>query len=223
MGASSRVRGERRHGRDVAAQQKACRPSLAIELARTGRTAGRSRIGPDVKASWCSIRVQRSEACCCTRECGPRAQTGAGAPGLKPGPDSLRLPFRALMSRLGRAGQIVRRVDEARHVRTPAGNFRRAVLPARRISLGEQPDVVAKLEQPLEQLLRVLQPSCEDVRVSQPEAAREECAFARRQPVVACEPCRSATGIRRAAGLARPRQWSLSRAHHRRGGNPSSG
>ena len=52
-------------------------------------------------------------------------------------------------------------------------------LERRMILLGEEADVVADGEQPLEQRARLVVPALQQIVVGEPEGAGEECAFAR--------------------------------------------
>ena len=97
-----------------AAQQAACRPSLAIELARTGRTGG-TRLASDRMSKLHGVQFACSDPkhaaalreFARTHAAAARSERRGSSHGLP-----LGLALRALMSRLGRAGQIVRRVDE---------------------------------------------------------------------------------------------------------------
>src|SRR5438105_9192471 len=51
------------------------------------------------------------------------------------------------------------------------------------VLLREQPDVVSEVEQPLEELARLLQPALEREGVREPEGARQEDALAARQAI----------------------------------------
>ena len=60
--------------------------------------------------------------------------------------------------------------------------------------LAEQPDVVAQVEQPLEELARLVAASGQGEGVGEPEAAREERALVAGQPVDGPDsPCGSAS------------------------------
>jgi hypothetical protein len=50
------------------------------------------------------------------------------------------------------------------------------------VFLGQRADVISRVEQPLEQLARFGVSTCEQQRVDQPEAARQECTLAGWQP-----------------------------------------
>ena len=51
------------------------------------------------------------------------------------------------------------------------------------VLLGEQPDVVAQIEQPLKDFARLFIPALQRKIVCEPEGAYQKCAFARRQPL----------------------------------------
>src|SRR5712691_2602591 len=76
-----------------------------------------------------------------------------------------------------------RGVDE-REVRECLRKVSELAVRDRVVLLGEQADVVAQVEQSLEQLARLLDVALQREHVREPERARQEHALARRQPVL---------------------------------------
>src|ERR1051326_727971 len=74
-------------------------------------------------------------------------------------------------------------VDE-RQVRERLGEIADQALCAQIVFLAEQAHVVGPRDEPLEHALGLLDASGERIGVDQPEAARQECTLARRQPVL---------------------------------------
>src|SRR6266487_6384034 len=79
-------------------------------------------------------------------------------------------------------GEIERRIDE-RDVRKRLREVAELASRPRVPFLGQQAELGAQVEQPLEDLLRLVEPSLQGEVVSKPERAGKECAFARRQSV----------------------------------------
>src|SRR5712691_200411 len=90
---------------------------------------------------------------------------------------------RSLMYRLGCVTEVMRGVDE-RDVRERLREVADLAAAARVVLLGQQADVVAQREDPLEQRARLVDAPEQHVRVGEPEAARDEHPFARRQAVL---------------------------------------
>src|SRR5205085_9016771 len=90
---------------------------------------------------------------------------------------------RSLMYGLGGMTQVVCGVDQ-RHVRERLREVAYLPAQARVVFLRQQPEVVAKLEQALKQLARLVRASEHHVRVGQPEAAGDERDFAGRQTIL---------------------------------------
>src|SRR6516164_5488350 len=88
------------------------------------------------------------------------------------------------MSWLRRASEVVRRVDQG-YVRERLRKVSDEPSRVHVVLLGQQADVVAKVEQPPEQPARILHSAGQHVRVRQPETAREKDAFSRWQSIAA--------------------------------------
>src|SRR5437762_10611307 len=81
------------------------------------------------------------------------------------------------------SSEIERRIDQ-RDVRERLGEIAHLTLRPRIILLGEEPDVIAEREQPLEESARVLMAPLQHVVVRKPKAASDEGALAAGKPVV---------------------------------------
>ena len=89
----------------------------------------------------------------------------------------------ALLGGLRRARQVECAVDQ-RHMRECLRKIAEQLARGGIVFLAQQADIVAERDQPLEQGVCVVEPAEHHIGIDQPEAARQERAFARRQPVV---------------------------------------
>src|SRR6188474_1919361 len=89
------------------------------------------------------------------------------------GPSSVGLLVGAVLRRPALAGQVAGGVDEA-HVAHRLGEVPEEPARGGIVLLGQEPDVVAEREQPLEDLGRLADAALEREVVGQPERAREE-------------------------------------------------
>src|SRR5690349_2953107 len=89
----------------------------------------------------------------------------------------------ALLARLSRVADIVGRIDE-RDVRERLRKIAQLALSARVVFLGEQPNIVAQADEPVEHVLRLDQAASHHISVGKPETAGQKGAFAGRETVL---------------------------------------
>ena len=177
---------------------RSCRSSTASAF----RSAGGSTAPPDASTRRATSRAGSTGSRAKSRSGATRRSTHRPPDGLPPeAPEFPVLPSAARPT-CSRAGQIERAVDQARHARRPAENFRPAACCAGSYSSLSRPTSLQSANRRSNRRYGVAPPALQDVDVDEPEAAGEKRALARRQSVGVAR-CDSAARARRRAGRVR--------------------